>query len=115
MALVRKTDVIQVRCRPEDLAAFEDACHLVGIKPTERIRRFMVDEAALIQRRVANNAAWHATKAARVAAVAAIPPQVSTPLQKSSVEAVRQPQSLSERRKAEKALKDARKRRKEDQ
>lgn len=117
MAVVRKTGLIQVRCRPEDLAAFEAACQLVGIKATERIRRFMVEEAALIQRRAANNARWHATEAQRAVAAAdaaaakaarlVSEASVSTPTQKPPVGAVNQPQTLSERRKAEKLAKQA--------
>jgi len=114
MAVVRKTSVIQVRCRPEDLEAFEAACDLAGIKPTERIRRFMVEEAFLIQRRIANNARWHATKTARSEAARAAEAAVALSPQKPSVEAVRQPQSLSERRKAEKLAKAARKARKDE-
>lgn len=114
MAIVRKTDVLQVRCLPGDLAAFEAACQLVGVKPTERIRRFMVEEAALIQRRVANAAAWHATKAARAAAAAANATQVSDVPKKTPVGPVRQPDSLSERRRLEKLAKDLRKAKKED-
>jgi hypothetical protein len=110
MAIVRKTDVIQVRCRPEDLAAFEDACRLQGIKPTERIRRFMVEEAEAVRRRVAAKADWEASKASRAAAAASVLPS----LKKSPVGPVNRPQTLSERRKAEKAAKDARKARKED-
>lgn len=110
MAIVRKTGVIQVRCRPEDLAAFEDACRLIGVKPTERIRRFMVEEAAQVQKRAAAKANWEAVKASRAAAAAS----VSSSVEKTPVGPLRQPQSLSERRKAEKAAKDARKARKED-
>jgi len=114
MAVVRKTGVIQVRCRPEDLEAFEAACNLVGIKPTERIRRFMVEEAFLIQRRVANNARWNETKASRSAAVRAAEAAVALTPPKSPVQAILQPQSLSERRRAEKLAKAARKARKEE-
>lgn len=114
MAIVKKTHVLQVRCLPADFVVFEDACKLAGIKPAERIRRFMVEEAALMQRRAASAAAWQSTKSARAAAVATKATQASLAPQKPSVGPVRQPETLSERRKIEKAAKESRKAKKED-
>jgi antitoxin component of RelBE/YafQ-DinJ toxin-antitoxin module len=108
MAVVRKTAVLQVRCKPEDLEAFQVACEASGLKPTEAIRRFMVEEALRLKRREASNAAWRASSAA----MAKVGTEVSASAKKPPVEAIRKPQSLSERRAAEKAAKEARKARK---
>lgn len=110
MAVVRKTGVLQVRCRPDDLAAFEEACRIQGIKPTERIRRFMVEEAAAIQRRVASKANWEAVKASRAVAAASVQAAQKNP----PVGPVNASMSLSEKRRAEKAAKEARKAKKAD-
>jgi hypothetical protein len=110
MAIVRKTAVLQVRCLPEDLAAFEQACALQGVKATERIRRFMLEEADGVQRSVAAKAKYEASKAIPAPSATSVP----STSKKSPVGPIRQPQSLSERRKAEKAAKEARRARKED-
>jgi hypothetical protein len=103
MAVVRKDDVFQVRCRTEDLAAFEDACRTVNIKPTECVRRFMAEYVERVKRKEAAKAQYEAAKASRPGPVVAVPPVP----EKSPVEPLRQPQSLSERRKAEKLAKQA--------
>lgn len=110
MAIVRKTDVIQVRCKPEDLAAFEEACRVQGIKPTERVRRFMAEEVEITRRRVASNAKWEALKASRAAASASVP----AVKQKPPVGPVNAPMRLSERRKAEKVAKEAKRAKRAD-
>lgn len=103
MAIARKTEVMQVRCRPEDLAAFKDACKLRGIKPTECIRRLMGEYAETMQKRAVANAKWEALKASRAAAATSVP----VAPEKAPVEPVNVPMKLSERRKAEKAAKKA--------
>jgi hypothetical protein len=103
MAIVRKDDLFQVRCRSEDLTAFEEACRVVGIKPTECVRRFMVDYAERVAKKVAAKAQSEAVRTSRPGPVVAVSPVP----EKSPVGPVRQPQSLSERRKAEKLAKQA--------
>jgi hypothetical protein len=103
MAIVKKDDVLQVRCRSEDLALFEHACRAVEIKPTECIRQFMKWYVKDVATKMARKAQYEAAKASRPGPVVAVPPEP----EKSLVEPVRQPQSLSERRKAEKLAKQA--------
>jgi hypothetical protein len=103
MAIVRKDDVFQVRCRSEDLAAFEHACRAVEIKPTECIRQFMKWYVKDVEKKTASKARYEAAKVSCPAPVVAVPPVPEKP----PVGPVRQPQSLSERRKAEKLAKQA--------
>ena len=103
MAIVRKDGLFQVRCRSEDLAAFEAACRQQGIKPTDCIRRFMAWYVEDAERKAANKARYEAQKASKESSAPLVPSEVEKP----PVEAIRQPQILSERRKAEKLAKQA--------
>lgn len=103
MAIVRKDDLFQVRCRSEDLGAFEAACRQQGIKPTDCIRRFMAGYVEDVERKAASKARYEASKAPAPVVADVVPPAS----EKSRVEPIRQPQSLSERRKAEKLAKQA--------
>jgi hypothetical protein len=111
MAILRKTALFQVRCHAADLAAFEASCEVIGMKPTERIRRFMVADAQAIAKKVAAKAQWDATRAHRAAAAAAAAAATSASPepQKPPVEPVVASEGpLARKRRLEKEAKDAR-------
>lgn len=110
MAIVRKTAVLQVRCLSEQLEAFQAACDLFSIKPTDAVRRFMDEETFRLQKRAETNAAQRARKQVLCESAK----QALVPVKKQVVEPIRKPQTLSEKRAAEKAAKNARKAKKAD-
>lgn len=104
MAIVRKNAVFQVRCHSDDMAAFEASCALLGVKPTDRIRRLMIEDAWVVQKREASRLNWADRLASRASAAA------DAELRKSR--AVASPAAdegpLARKRRMEKEAKDAR-------
>lgn len=109
MAIKPKKAVLQIRLDSEDLERFQDACEESGETASATLRR-------VIRRIIADADARAEREALKLAKAFPLPSgvQVSPGLQKSLAGPVRQPQSLSERRKAEKMAKDARQARKDD-
>jgi len=107
MAVIPKSKVIQLRVEPELFDKFSARADLNDTTVSALIRGLMKNYVHQVEQRERKDAEWAATlesrrQAASAAAGVQLPPVVS----------VRVPQSLSERRKAEKLAKDARKARK---
>lgn len=109
MAIVRKDKVLQVRVDEALLAQFEESCAWLGVRPTARIRALMAADFLLYEKKLANQAKWAATRLKEQT-----PASVSTVAQKASVAPSVQPVSLSEKLKAQREAKKAKKKKRED-
>ena len=111
MALVPKTELVQVRVDVALLEAFKASCDLLEVKPSVRLRALMRADAAEVTRKSANSAAWHARQASKVAQVSEVVPVV----EKLIVEPpVRSATLFSERRALDKQAKAALKKKREE-
>lgn len=111
MALVRKTEIVQVRVDVDLMESFKASCALLEVKPSVRLRALMRADAAEVARKAANAAAWRASKASKAAQATEVP----TVPEKLNVEPpVRSAVLFSERRKLDKQAKAALKKKREE-
>lgn len=109
MAVIPKAKVVQLRVEQE---FFDKLSHLADVKNTTvsaMIRGVMGSWLHQVEQKARKDAEWAATLESRRLAAS-----VSTASQKPPVEAIRAPQTVSERRKAEKLAKQAKAARRED-
>lgn len=112
MPVVPKSKTIQFRVDPELFDKFSAEADANGTSASAVLRGFMrswVEQMARRREKAVKDAEWAATLESRRQAVVAVQGE-----KKSPVGPVNKPMSLSEKRKAEKAAKDARRARKED-
>jgi len=109
MAIAAKTSVFQVRMHPKQLEMFRASCAARGIRPTVRIRELMNADVVIAEKQAANRAQWAAVLQKRADAAL-----VSPVVEKPPVAALLQSGSLSERLKAEREAKKARKKKREN-
>lgn len=106
MPVTPKTKLLQVRIEQDLFDRFTAACDDLDQTVSSTVRFFIREKLAAYEKKAA------ASKARQEAVSSAIATEVPTNVKKPPVEAIRKPQSLSERRAAERAAKAARKARK---